>query len=741
MTAFGCATWAQQTQPQNTESSVPVIRTETRLVLVDTVVTDKKGNYIGDLTQKDFRVWEDNKEQPIKTFSVESEATANNPDRRHYLVLFFDNSTMQLSDQARARDAAFKFLDANTGADRYIAIADFTGVLRISQNFTTDAARLKQVVRDLKISSVGSPGVTAGNTGLALGGVPQFTSAEANFGAQTMLLALREMAKALASVPGRKTVVLLSAGFPMNPADPATSELESELTAAIDACNKANVAVYPIDVRGLVAPFSGPPTSQLFRDSSSGRLISATLDLDADAPARLVYVQHGGTGGGGVGGGGVGGGGHSGGTGGTGLGGGHSGTGTGTGGGHTGSTGGTRGTGGSPSLAPVAPYSQAHSLIPEIPNIAATQMLLYELAAGTGGFVIVNSNDLLGALQKISQEQNRYYILGYTPPASDEGTCHTLRVKVDRGDTIVRARSGYCNVRSTDLLAGKPVEKQLEGQVAGSQPGNVAASMQAPYFYTSADVARVNLAIDIPPNSIKFEKQKGKQHAEINVLAMAYKPDGSVAARSSDNVEFNFDKKEEIEAFEKQPYHYTNQFEIAPGHYDLKVAFSSGGTNFGKLQLALVVDSYDAKQLTMSTVAMSKEVRPFNQMTASLDAALLEDRKPLVAQGMEIVPGGSDRFKKTEPAVIYVEIYDPLLTDANPPKLAVQMRVRDRKTGEQKVDAGGAVPNVQAGNPVVPLGLRLPLDKLQPGSYQLELKAQDTAGHATPVRTTDFEVE
>ena len=36
------------------------IRTETRLVLVDAVVTDKKGNYIRDLEMKDFEVQEDN---------------------------------------------------------------------------------------------------------------------------------------------------------------------------------------------------------------------------------------------------------------------------------------------------------------------------------------------------------------------------------------------------------------------------------------------------------------------------------------------------------------------------------------------------------------------------------------------------------------------------------------------------------------------------------------------------------
>ena len=79
---------AQQTQPQAqpepgqnqaspaADSSTPVFKAETRLVLVDTVVTDKKGNYISGLTAKDFKVWEDDKEQPIKSFSAESGSAA-----------------------------------------------------------------------------------------------------------------------------------------------------------------------------------------------------------------------------------------------------------------------------------------------------------------------------------------------------------------------------------------------------------------------------------------------------------------------------------------------------------------------------------------------------------------------------------------------------------------------------------------------------------------------------------------
>ena len=63
-----------QDKPANAQApagSQPVIKTETKLVLVDTVVTDKKGAYIHDLELKNFRVWEDNKEVTVKSFSFE----------------------------------------------------------------------------------------------------------------------------------------------------------------------------------------------------------------------------------------------------------------------------------------------------------------------------------------------------------------------------------------------------------------------------------------------------------------------------------------------------------------------------------------------------------------------------------------------------------------------------------------------------------------------------------------------
>src|SRR5579871_4419051 len=91
----------------------PTIRTETRLVLVDVVVTDKKNNYVSDLAIKDFKVWEDNKEQTLKTFQFGADPSAPANNQKRYMILFFDNSSMNQGDQIRARQEAGKFVDKN----------------------------------------------------------------------------------------------------------------------------------------------------------------------------------------------------------------------------------------------------------------------------------------------------------------------------------------------------------------------------------------------------------------------------------------------------------------------------------------------------------------------------------------------------------------------------------------------------------------------------------------------------
>src|SRR5271154_5393244 len=347
----------------------PVLKSESRLVRVDVVVTDKKGNYVSDLSAKDFQVFEDNKAQSVTNFSFGTDPSAPPGAQKHYLVLFFDNSTMDGADQIRARDAAAKFIDGNAGPDRVMAVVDFGGTLRIVQNFTADVDRLKKAVAGVKGSFVSPNGETAATAtdSIAMPGLSALSDTEADFGARSALLAIRSLAKNLAPVPGRKTLVLLTTGFPL------TSESEAELPATIDACNKANVAIYPLDVRGLIAPNSmnkfmppGPRAGEqarfAFSDSRAADVNGGPgIRLASFNPSGSAFValpQHGGGGGGGVGGGGGHGGGGTGG-GGTGTGGGGTGTGGGGGKGGTGTGTGSGGRGGSGNIPPGVPINSS----------------------------------------------------------------------------------------------------------------------------------------------------------------------------------------------------------------------------------------------------------------------------------------------------------------------------------------------------------------------------------------------
>src|SRR5260370_6162283 len=231
----------------------PTITKEARLVLVDTVVTDKKGKYPHDLTKNDFRVFEDNKEQTVVSFSTGADAAPPKNPQKHYLVLFFDNSSMALPDQISARAAATKFIESNAAPDHLMAVVEFTGAIRVVQNFTANAELLQAAAKGVKTSFVASnsdPGGAGASTADAAG-IFSFSNAETDYGARSMLLSVRTLAKNLRTIPGRKMLVLFSSGFPF------TAERESELTATIDACYKSDVAVYSLDVRGLQAPNLG----------------------------------------------------------------------------------------------------------------------------------------------------------------------------------------------------------------------------------------------------------------------------------------------------------------------------------------------------------------------------------------------------------------------------------------------------------------------------------------------------
>lgn len=390
------------------------------------------------------------------------------------------------------------------------------------------------------------------------------------------------------------------------------------------------------------------------------------------------------------------------------------------------------------------PLCTNRQIIPPILESASTnQQVLYALAKGTGGFPIFNTNDFLSGLDKIANDLSKYYVLGFVPPSLvHDGSYHSVDVKVERKGVQIRARNGYYDSKSPDLLAAKPEGKVLEEQAASPKPGDIPLSARAPYFYTSPGVARVNLSLQVPASSLDFEKLQGKYHSEIHVLGIAYRQDGSVAARFSDALNMDMEKKEWKE-FSKGTFPYQNSFDIAPGKYNLKVVLGAGGEKFGKYEIPLAIEPFDGKRLELSGPALSNHFIQSSQLSADMGQALLEERTPLVFGGQEILPSPDNHFQRSDLVACYVEVYDPALLQSFPPHVGVLFSIFDRKTNQQVFSSPTNLVNdlAQRGSPVVPYALKVPVDTLQAGEYRLEVVARDANGGVSTIKKEDFVVE
>jgi VWFA-related protein len=386
---------------------------------------------------------------------------------------------------------------------------------------------------------------------------------------------------------------------------------------------------------------------------------------------------------------------------------------------------------------------------------------LAQLAEGTGGTYIRDTNDYDGALRRLAAKPEYLYLLGFEPDdLKQDGRLHSLKVTLrDPRGLNLQARRGYLDpkpgteVPDSASAAGfqpmihgildltNPLEKELENVAASPTAPASGASVALPFFYRGPNVARVDMALDIPSVSFEPIQQGDKLRAELAILGLAYTPAGRIAARFSDKAHFEFATRQQFDEFARQPLHYEHQFDVAAGKYNLKVVYRWAKDSFGKVEAPLAVDPWDARQLGLSAIALSREVEPAPP-SDGLDEALEEGPKPLVFRGVQIVVSGTGRLRQDGLAEAYLEVYEPLLKEKKPIQVELRLRLLDDPGGGQKWDSGSVNLSAlsQAGNPVIPVALRLPVAGLPPGSYRAEFTVRDSSG-ATALREARFQLE
>ena len=117
------------------------IKLRTDLVTVDATVLDRDGNFIRNLKQEDFVVYEDNEPQKLDFFEASEEAALTRPLA---VVFALDNSgSMKPEELTKQREAALSFTQL-VRPESVFAVLTFNNELRVLQDFTSDSKKIGQ---------------------------------------------------------------------------------------------------------------------------------------------------------------------------------------------------------------------------------------------------------------------------------------------------------------------------------------------------------------------------------------------------------------------------------------------------------------------------------------------------------------------------------------------------------------------------------------------------------------------
>jgi VWFA-related protein len=575
--ALNAAPFPQQATPE--ELTIPSVRVNTRLVLVSAIVTDKSGQRVRDLKQDDFAVFENGKPQKISAFHFESRGFEAAPkavpalpqdvytNRPEYnmpqgplTVILLDGINTAVADQASARMQVLKYLGTQLQPGQRVSVYTLVNSLNLMQDFTDDVTLLKtaiekftpqkslelereeleQALPNVRITGdTGVRGAQGSEARLLLVRMSEFLDEQARVAvderAQRTQAALRLLSRRLAGYPGRKNLIWVSAGFPIEitsqvvqlttdsdvlaqgatnaaPQERVDKSYEDDLHQLAAELTDAQVSVYSVDAHGLVG-------STIADASTQGTNAAGLLRTGAEFGATV-----------------------------------------------------------------------ARSGV----NLQRTQDTLLTLSTESGGRLFKNSNDISGAVATSVADGSSYYLLAYYPENKNwDGKFRKIQVKLDKPGLEVRHRAGYFARDAVQWAKNK--DKSRDGELAASMllgaPNETMVIFDARVVPPElSSKMKVPLEFLVNPKTIAGEQMKdGGLHYVIEFHVAAYSSEGKLVGQKNTAMDAPV-KADRIQAFMQQGIPFRTDLDLGPGRYRLRLAVRDGRTGYsGTTEIPLVL--------------------------------------------------------------------------------------------------------------------------------------------------------
>ena len=372
---------------------------------------------------------------------------------------------------------------------------------------------------------------------------------------------------------------------------------------------------------------------------------------------------------------------------------------------------------------------------------------LVMLARDTGGLFLYDTNDIDGALRKVMDDGQSYYLIGYHPDAAtfDQKTgrakFHRVQVRVKRPGLHVRSRSGFFG--TTDRQQ-QPVAHTREAQLAHAFTSPFASGaihVRLTTLFSSAPQSGAFLSglLYIDGQDLEFTDEPDDWHkAVIDVVAVTFGDNGQ-SVDSSDRTYTIRLRGQTYRTVLAQGLIYSMHHPVKkPGAYQMRVALrDAGSAQVGSASQFVEVPDVSKGRLTLSSVVLKE---------AGAAAAPVAPDHP-EGQVNEPNPSGSVAVRIFKPGASLMYGYQILNAETNSakqPELEAQTRLfRDGKqvyAGKPNEVSAAEQPDPKrliAGG-VMRLGA-----KMDPGDYVLQVIVTDKLAkekYRTATQWMDFEV-
>ncbi|HVG31911.1 MAG TPA: VWA domain-containing protein [Pyrinomonadaceae bacterium] len=374
-------------------------------------------------------------------------------------------------------------------------------------------------------------------------------------------------------------------------------------------------------------------------------------------------------------------------------------------------------------------------------EIRAAQDPLQIIAASTGGRALLNSNSLDLGIRKTLQETSIYYLLAWRPDSEQQKSNKFRRIEakvIGRPELVVRVRNGYFTTppeskRPKNDAAKMPADPAKVGEAELSRAINavfprkdVPTSLFAYYVDTPDSGPLLTVITAVAPEAVTLEMKDGKQTGAVDVGGFVLNDEGKTGANFKSQIQINAEPSR-IPKVLKEGLFYTSQIRIKPGLYQVRVAArdtKSGRT--GSATQWIEIPDLAARKLTMSSLLVGG--RP-------ADVPATQD------EANPVTISADRRFTRDSQLRFLTYIYNAAPGPQNAtPDVALQVQVfRDNQpvitTPMSQIKTDG-LPDMKR----LPYAAEVPLDKLLPGHYVLQVSVVDRVAKTSASQQIDFEV-